>query len=99
MSTRVYFTANAVSDVHAIIDAISVDDEKRGELFVRELSLRTAAKLAAFPQADPTIGEFRYAFLDRYVLLYKYDSWMDAVTVFMIVENHRNWRKQFDVTT
>lgn len=96
MSATVVFSDRAVSDLNAIVDYISIGNERRGNSFVRELSSRIVNKLSIVPESGIKIGEFRYAPFNRYVALYSYDATIGVVTIVMVMEGHRNWRQQFE---
>ena len=41
-------------------------------------------------------GKLRYVVFGNYVAIYDYDSDQNLVTIAMVTEGHRNWRKQFE---
>jgi plasmid stabilization system protein ParE len=96
MSAKVVFSKNAIADLNAIIDFISIDNERRGSSFVEELSARIVHKLSVFPESGVRIGDLRYVVFGSYVALYAYDAGSRIVTVAMVTEGHRNWRQQFE---
>ena len=96
MSARVVLSTNAVSDLHAIVDYISIGNERRGHSFVEELNVRIASKLSIFPESGVEFGKLRYVVFGNYVAIHDYDSDQNLVTIAMVTEGHRNWRKQFE---
>ena len=99
MGARVAFSTNAVSDLHAIVDCISIGNERRGQSFAQELSLRIVRKLSIFPESGATIGKHRYLVFGNHVAIYDYVADQNLVTIAMVTEGHGNWRKQFEEPT
>jgi addiction module RelE/StbE family toxin len=93
MVYRVYFTDEARSDFHSIVDFIAVDSPKRALSFVDELQNRATAMLAQFPNSGRTVGTARYIVLDNYVVAYDVDEVSEKVFVLLISEGHRLWRE------
>lgn len=96
MSAKVVFSTNAIADLHAIIDFISIDNERRGSSFVEDISAGIVRKLSVFPESGVRIGNLRYVVFGSYVALYSYDADSKIVTVAMVTEGHRNWQAQFE---
>jgi plasmid stabilization system protein ParE len=96
MSAKVVFSKNAASDLDAIVDFISIDNERRGSSFVQELSARIVEKLSVFTESGTAVAGLRYTTFGRYVAIYAYDAGSQVATITMVTEGHGNWRKQFE---
>jgi len=96
MTTRIVFTAAAREDLRRIAEYIAVDNPRRARTFVAELRSRLEAKLSAFPASGPMIGTFRYSVFGQYVAIYRQQEKPGSVSVIMVTEGHRDWRRMIE---
>jgi plasmid stabilization system protein ParE len=89
----VLFTEHAEADFDDISDFIAADNPRRALSFVTELQERSIAFLSATPNAGTRVGEQRFAVFGRYVAVYHVDDEERIVTVMIVSEGHRDWKK------
>ncbi len=96
MTSRVVFTVGAREDLRAIAAYIAKDSPTRARTFAGSLRGRLEERLAAFPDSGPVIGRYRYLVLGQYVAIYRKSESHGPVSVVMVTEGHRDWRRMIE---
>ena len=89
----VRFSQAADGDFDDILHFIAKDGPANAVALVDRLERRVRSLLAANPDAGRVVNRFRYFVFDGYVVVYEIDLASQQVTVVLLTEGHRNWRR------
>lgn len=95
---EVRFAASADTDFDSIQDYIARENPIRAITFVQELRDKSFRLLSEAPNAGAAIGLRRYIVHGRYVVIYTVDETRRVVTVTLVTEGHRDWRRMLEDT-
>jgi plasmid stabilization system protein ParE len=95
-SFRVSFSNEASADVDSILHYIAKDSPVTALRFVDSLEERIVHLLSSTPLAGRRVGKARYFVFGGYIAAYLVDEDLSTVTVALIAEGHRLWRKDLE---
>lgn len=93
MTFGVVLTPHAEADLLTITEYIALENPARARSFVQDLRDRFTRKLSLFPFSGVSVGKVRYAIFARYVVVHTVDETARIVTVVLVTEGHRDWRR------